>query len=87
MKLFDEKIDSVLKRYKGNFNILVFDEESKSYPFQYDKDAYRDLRVYCKHFCLVDPSRKTIFIFKRISNTEIEALEAVFQQYDRLLKI
>lgn len=85
LELFNENLDEVHKRYNENFNMLVLNGETRSYPFKYDNDAYKDLRNYCKHFCLVDPSRKTIFVFKRMSNTEVDALEAVFQQYNRLL--
>lgn len=87
IKAFDEKLDWALKQYDKNFNIMILSDEDKSYPLKYEKDAYNDLKKYCNHFCLVDPSRKTIFVFKKISNSEVEALEAVFQQYDRLLQM
>jgi hypothetical protein len=30
---------------------------------------------------LVNPNNDTIFVYKRLSSTEIEALDAVFQHY------
>lgn len=86
-EMFYSKVREQINMYSHSFNLIVYgDNLPADYRLKYDKDAYKELLKYCGAFCLVDPSRDTIFVFNKISNTENEALEALFQQYSFLVK-
>ena len=73
--------------YQDSFNLVIYgDNLPADYHLKYDKDAYNELIKYCGAFCLIDPSKDTIFVFNKITNTEKESLEILFQQYSFLLK-
>ena len=68
--------------YKDSFNIIVQEDFQENLLSQkVNSVAYRDLKEYCGSFCLIDPVQDTMFVFKKISNTEAEALEVLLQQY------
>ena len=74
--------ENLYKKYNTSYNLIVRNEvSSPDYIQYYDKVAYKDLREYCSGLCILNPSNDTMFTFKRITNSESEALEAVFQQY------
>ncbi len=84
---FYSKVREQVNMYSDSFNLIVYGDNLKAdYRLKYDKDAYKELLKYCGAFCLIDPSRDTIFVFNKISNSEKEALEALFQQYNFLVK-
>lgn len=84
---FYTKIKEQVNSYPNSFNLVVYgDNLPADYRFRYDKDAYKELIKYCGAFCLVDPSRDMMFVFNKITNTEKESLEILFQQYSFLLK-
>ncbi len=81
-KLFYTKVKELVNKYQGAFNLFVIDENfSNEQILRVDKLAYKDFKEYCGSFCLVNPNNDTIFVYKRLSSTEIEALDAVFQHY------
>ena len=84
---FYTKVKQQVNSYPDSFNLVVYgDNLSADYRLRYDKDAYKELIKYCGAFCLVDPSKDTMFVFNKITNTETESLEILFQQYSFLLK-
>ena len=79
---YNELKKLISTEYKGKINLIVIDEPQKpSYKEKLARIAYKDLKEYCGGFCLIDPKAGTMFVFNKISNTEIEALEVLFQQY------
>lgn len=90
--LVNNKDFNTVYNSKPKFSVLIFSPEKKvkenisNYRLKYDKDAYNELIKYCGAFCLIDPSKDTIFVFNKITNTEKESLEILFQQYSFLLK-
>lgn len=68
--------------YSDCFNIIVQSELQEQLLLDASSDiGYKDLVEYCGSFCLIDPVNDTMFVFKKISNTEAEALEVLLQQY------
>lgn len=85
-KLFYEKLQKLSNEYSSSFNLITKNESDKvRYPMKYERQAYSELRNKCGGFCLINPSNNTIFVFKRITISEKDALDAVFQQYDFML--
>lgn len=79
---FNRKVKNMVDVYHKDFNIIVRDDEVvPRYIRKYERDAYGDLETYCGNFCLIDPSKHVMFVFKNITITETNALEAVFQHY------
>lgn len=86
IRSFYDKVYEMTKKYENDFNLLVLNHEAnKKYILSFDNQGYKGLKEHCAQFCIIDPARKTMFTFNRISITETEALEAVFQQYSGLL--
>lgn len=87
-QLFYEKLKKTIHNYPKNFNIIFRYEnyDDVIYKNTYDNAAFKDLMQHCKHFCFIDPSKDTMFVFKKLTMSEINALEALFQQYDSLLE-
>ncbi len=84
---FYEKLTKLFQLYPNCFNKIIFtDSVERDYPMKYDNDALKSLKERCGSFCLVDPNRDTIFVFRRTTVTEGDALDVVFQEYNRLLK-
>ena len=84
---FYSKVKEQVNMYPESFNLVVYGENlASNYRLKYDKDAYNELIKYCGAFCLIDPSRDTMFVFTKITNTEKEALEVLFQQYSFINK-
>ncbi len=84
---FYKKVKEQVNMYQDSFNLVIYgDNLPADYRLKYDKDAYNELIKYCGAFCLIDPSKDTIFVFNKITNTEKESLEILFQQYSFLLK-
>ena len=82
-KPFYDKISQKLKEFSKDYTIISIEYELKAdYVYSYDKIAYADLKKYCEKFCLIDPKTNMMFVFKRISNSETEALDVLFQQYN-----
>lgn len=86
--VFYPKLLSEAKLYNNNFNILYNNRLSYDdlYNDPYDKVAFEQFRKHCNYFCLIDPSKDTLFTFKNITISETEALEVLFQQYSFLMK-
>ncbi len=81
-KPFYDKISEKVKEYPKTFNLISFNYDEKSdYKYSYDKLAYTDLQQYCDKFCFIDPTTNLMFTFNKISNSEVEALDVLFQQY------
>ena len=51
------------------------------YVLKSDKLGYRDLKSYCNNFCIINHNNKRMFALTRITDTEIDALELVLQQF------
>lgn len=79
---FNRKIKNMVEVYRKDFNLIVRNYEVKpQYVQKYEHDAYDDLEAYCGNFCLIDPYKQVMFVFKNITISETNALEAVFQHY------
>lgn len=87
-QLFYEKLKKTIHNYPKNFNIIFRYEnyDDVIYKNTYDNAAFKDLMLHCKRFCFIDPSNDTMFVFKKLTMSEANALEALFQQYDSLLE-
>ena len=85
--MFEDRLTKQLKYYPQDFNIIYRRQDTYiDYSNPYDKTSAEILLKYCRNFCLIDPSRNSIFVFKRLSNTEIEAVPVLLQEYHNLLK-
>ncbi len=81
---FFNKLSIETKIRQREFNLIKINSDKvSSPPYQ---TAYKDLRSYCKNFCIIDPERNTLFTFSRITNTEVEALGVVFQEFGYIAK-
>lgn len=79
---FYNRVKSLVAEYSKSFNLIVKEENTTSkYLTKTDNVAYNDLKTYCLSFCLIDPTNDTMFVFNRISNSTLDALEVLFQQY------
>lgn len=80
-KLLQEK-----KIYGDEFQVIYKHDlsDKEIYKDPYDAKAFEDLKMHCHSFCLINPSNDTILSFKYISNTELEAIEVLLQQYDMI---
>ena len=79
---FNQKVKNMVDVYRKDFNLIVRDDEIKpNYVQKYERDAYNDLETHCGNFCLIDSSKQVMFVFKNITISETNALEAVFQHY------
>lgn len=77
----------ISNEYPNSFNLIVKEEIAKpKYPLRVDRVAYNDLKSFCGSFCVINPKNDTMFVFKRITNSEIDALEVLLQQYHFLRK-
>ncbi|MGN0030420.1 MAG: hypothetical protein ACI37Q_00520 [Candidatus Gastranaerophilaceae bacterium] len=84
-KPFYDKIYTLVKEYDKKFQLITFEyDKTNEFAQTYDKTAYKDLKKYCDKFCLINPSANTMFVFNKITNTEVEALDVVFQQYNNI---
>lgn len=80
-ELLEEK-----KIYGDEFQVIYKHDLSDKIVYQdpYDAKAFEDLKMHCHSFCLINPSNDTILSFKYITNTEIDAIEVMLQQYDMI---
>lgn len=79
---FYPKVQKLTKEYSKSFNLILKEEkDNPRYTLHNDRVAYKDLKEFCGVFCVVDPTEDTMFVFNRITNSEIEALDVLFQQY------
>lgn len=86
-KNFEDKLKQELKYYQGEYNIIYRQANAPvDYADPYDNIAVKDLLEVCRNFCLIDPSKNTIFVLKRLSKTEADVLPVLFQEYHGLLK-
>lgn len=84
---FYSKLNSLYNANKEHFVLLKRNEISTPhYILSFDQAGYKDLREYCNSFCLINPKDKTMFTFSRYTDSEIEALEVLIQQYSFLIK-
>ncbi len=84
---FYQKVTKLISMYPDSFNIIERNEFAKpKYLLRYDRTAYKDLKEYCGSFCIINPKDDTMFVFKHVSNSELGALEVLFQQYHYMLK-
>ena len=84
---FYQKGTKLISMYPDSFNIIERNEFAKpKYLLRYDRTAYKDLKEYCGSFCIINPKDDTMFVFKHVSNSELGALEVLFQQYHFMLK-
>lgn len=84
---FYQKVTKLISMYPDSFNIIERNEFAKpKYLLRYDRTAYKDLKEYCGSFCIINPKDDTMFVFKHVSNSELGALEVLFQQYHFMLK-
>lgn len=81
---FFNKLSTEVKKHQDEFNLIKISSDKKN--SQLYKTAYKDLRSYCKNFCIIDPERNTLFTFSRITNTEMDALGIVFQEFSYIAK-
>lgn len=82
-----DKVRGLVNDYNTTFNYIVRPEkEYIHYPLDYENLAYKDLREYCNVFCVIDPVNKTMFVFNKISDSDLSAIEVLFQEYDYLKK-
>lgn len=87
LKIFYNKVENLSKEYSQYFNLVVIDEiVSPNFILKKEKIAYRDLKEYCGSFCIINSADNTMFTFNKISNSSVEALEAVFQHYSFMKK-
>ncbi len=85
-KAFYDALYESAKKYENDFNLMVLNHEpDKKYILKFDNQGYKGLKEHCLEFCIIDPSRDTMFAFSRLSLTETNAIEAVLQQYSQLL--
>lgn len=85
-RAFYDKVYEMSKKYEEDFNLLLLNhDEKKKYILKFDEQGYKGLKEHCADFCIIDPSRDTMFTFSKVSITETNALEAVFQHYSALL--
>ena len=79
---FYQKVQKLTKEYSKSFNLILKEEkDSPKYTLHNERIAYKDLKEFCGAFCLIDPAEDTMFVFKKMTNSEIEALDVLFQQY------
>lgn len=84
---FYNKVQKLAKKYSSSFNLFIVNEILKEKSvLKVDKAAYKDLKEYCGYFCLIDPNNDTLFTLKKITTSEMEVLDVIFQQYDKLVK-
>ena len=82
LKNFYESLDDIIHEYGKRY---VYIKRNETVPPHFvlksDKLGYRDLKSYCNNFCIINPNNKRMFAFTRTTDTEIEALELVLQQF------
>lgn len=79
-------IANAIVPYAKYYN-LIFQYKTNDktvYKSPYDNRAVKDLMEYCRNFCLIDPNKDTLFVFKKLSNTETDAITALIQHYTLL---
>ena len=81
-RAFYDRVKSLVNEYPNSFNLTILeDTDTHKFVLREDKIAYKDLKEYCGKFCIINPQEGTMFVFAKISNTEKEALDVLFQQY------
>lgn len=82
-----QKLNLLQKSYSKNFNLIVRDSLIvPDYIQSFERDAYKDFELYCGNFCIIDPSKNVMFLFKSFSFNDLEALEGVFQHLSYMYK-
>ncbi len=85
--LLHSNVKKSLADYPNKFNLIYrYENNNISYANPYDTDAANDLQEICKSFCLIDPQRETLLTFKKLTATEVESVEVIFQQYSEVEK-
>lgn len=85
--LLHSTVKKSLSDYPNKFNLIYrYESNNIDYANPYDTDSARDLMEICKSFCLIDPQRETVLTFKKLTATEVESVEAIFQQYSEIVK-
>lgn len=85
--IFYSKLDKLFKEYNKNFNLIRRNKyDNPNYVQSYEREAYKDLKLYCGNFCIIDPYANVIFLFKSISFSETEVLEGVLQHFSYMYK-
>lgn len=80
---FYAKVQKSIKYYSKTFNLIVIEETvTPELLLHNDRVAYKDLKEYCGSFCVIDPTEWTMFVFNKITRSEVEAIDVLFQQYD-----
>ena len=86
-KAMQDKLRSELKYYQNDYNIIYRQSNTPiDYSDPYDKKAVKSLLEQCRNFCMIDPNKDIIFVMKRLSNTEADAIPVLLQEYHELLK-
>ena len=79
---FYSKLNSLYNKNRQHYVFIERNEISiPHYVLSFDQAAYKDLREYCGLFCLINPAKETMFTFAHMTDSEIEALEVLIQQY------
>lgn len=86
--MFYNTLSKEIKSYGEVFSIIYKHDLSNKdiYKDPYDKIAFEDLKSYCHSFCLINKSNDTMFTFKNLTNTEVEAIDVLLQQYNDMVK-
>lgn len=81
--IYHKTITDAIEPYAKYYNLIFQYKTSDKivYNSPYDNRAVKELMEYCKSFCLIDPNRDTLFVFKNLKNTESDAIIALIQQY------
>jgi len=83
LKNFYKRLNKEAYNHQGFFDYINRPEILDThFVLKNDKMGYKDFRLYCNRFCIIDPNRDTMFVFKHITESEIKALGVVFQEYE-----
>ncbi|MBQ8460553.1 hypothetical protein IJ541_10695 [bacterium] len=83
LKEFYTKLDTLANQHENFFNYLVHREVMNThYKAKHDNMAYKDLRLRCNRFCIINPAKNTMFVFSHITDAEKNALDTLFREFE-----
>ena len=84
MKHFYEVVNKTKPKYVKYFNYIVRDEDKDiQYVLSDDTKAYHEIKIRCGYFCVIDKRLETMFTLKNISDSDVEMLEILLQEYSK----